>query len=552
MNSFFCTIGEKLAGEIDAVPNPLLSGDATERNSNVKFRFGSITVKEIRDAIAKIKTTKGFGKDNISCYFLKLAMPFIEKLLADLFNTSIETSQFPDLWKSARVTPIFKEGDKAEMSNYRPISALPVIARLFEKRIANKLYQHMNDNGYFSSEQSGFLRLHSTVTSLIKSTDNWYNGMDLGKLTGVFFIDLKKAFDTVDHDILCQKLECYGIQGRGLAWFRSYLSNRKQYTRVNGVDSSSQELKIGVPQGSCLGPLIFLIYINDLARALKISRMSMFADDSCLYHQSSDISLLNEAINEDLRYVDNWLKGNKLSLNVMKTYSMLISTKPKLRALKSKNESLRLKIHVDELEVVQKTKYLGVQIDNSLDWKEHIKVTSSKVSKAVGFLRHAKHFLPEETLKTLYTGIIEPHFLYCCLVWGCSGVTEINQLQKLQSRAARIVTGSSLDTPFQPLIKELGWKTIDQLITSETKIMVFKSLYELAPQYMCNLFTRASQLTSRYLRNTLTDLRLPKKNSKTGQKCFSFRGAKAWNDLSAEGKLTSSLASFKKNLHSIY
>ena len=204
------------------------------------------------------------------------------------------------------------------------------------------------------------------------------------------------------------------------------------------------------------------------------------------------------------------------------------------------------------LKFVQKTKYLGVQIDKSLDWKEHIKITSSNVSKAVGFLRHAKPFLPEETLKTLYTGIIEPQFCYCCLVWGCSGDSEINQLQKLQNRAARIVTGSSFDTPCQPLIKELGWKTIDQIITSETNFMVFKSLHELAPQYMCNLFTRASQLTSRYLRNTLTDLRLPMKNSNTGQNCFSFRGAKAWNDLSAEGKLTSFLASFKKILHSIY
>ena len=164
--------------------------------------------------------------------------------------------------------------------------------------------------------------------------------------------------------------------------------------------------------------------------------MSMFAYDTCLYHQSSDISLLNETINEDLMYVDNWLKGNTLSLNVMKAHSMHISTKPKLKDLTNKNEYLRLKIRVDKLEVVQKTKYLGVQIDNSLDWKEHIKVISSKVSKAVGFLRHAKLFLPEETLKTLYKGTIEPHFRYCCLVWGCSGVTEITQLQKLQHRAA--------------------------------------------------------------------------------------------------------------------
>jgi len=302
-NNFLCTIGEKLASKIDAVPNPLLSGEATVNNSSVKSQFSSITVKEIRDAIAKIKTTKGFGKYEISCYFLKIAMPFIEKSLADLFNTSIERSQIPDLWICTRITPLVKEGDKAEMSTYRPMSVLTVIARLFEERIANQLYQHMNDNGYFS-EQSGFLGLHSTAKSLVKSTDDWYNGMDLGKLIGVVFIDLKRAFDTVDHDILCQKLEYYGIQGRDFAWHKSYLSNRKQLTRVNGVDSSLQEMKIGVPWGSCLGPLLFLIYINDLPRAVQNSRMSMFADDTCLYHQSSTISLLNEVINEDLTLVD--------------------------------------------------------------------------------------------------------------------------------------------------------------------------------------------------------------------------------------------------------
>ena len=136
---------------------------------------------------------------------------------------------------------------------------------------------------------------------------------------------------------------------------------------------------------------------------------------------------------------------------------MLISTNDKHKALKNKNESLKLKIRDNELEVVQNTKFLGVQIDNSLDWKEHIKTVSSKVSKAIGFLKHAKSFLPEETLKTLYTGIVEPRFHYCCSVWGCCGMTEISQLQKVQNRAARIVTGSNFDTPGQPLIKGLGW-----------------------------------------------------------------------------------------------
>ena len=207
MNSFFCTLGEELASTLDATPNPLLSGNYFDTNNSAMFRFRTIEVQEIRDALAKTKTSKSFGNDNISCHFLKLALPFIENSLACLFNTSLVTSQFPDSWKLARVTPIFKEGDKTEKSNYRPISVLPVISRLCERLVANQLYQHMNANSYFSSEQSGFLRLHSTVTCLLRNTDDWYNGLDLGKLVGLVFIDLKKAFDTVDHDILCQKLD---------------------------------------------------------------------------------------------------------------------------------------------------------------------------------------------------------------------------------------------------------------------------------------------------------------------------------------------------------
>ena len=257
----------------------------------------------------------------------------------------------------------------------------------------------------------------------------------------------RTAFDTVDHEILCQKLVHYGVQQRELAWFRSYLCNRKQFCRVNGVSSKIESIDVGVPQGSCLGPLLFLIYINDLPQAVQNSAVSMYADDTSLCYQSSDIDVLNEAINNDLKQLDTWLQGNKLSLNVAKTNSMLVSTKQKHNGLKSRNEDLDLKIRNNELEIIQKTKYLGVQIDNSLNWKEHIKTVSTKVSRAIGFLKHAKTFLPKETLKTLYTAIVEPHLRYCCSVWGCAGSTELNQLQKLQNRAARIITNSSFDTP---------------------------------------------------------------------------------------------------------
>ena len=548
MNNFFCSIGKELADKIDPVPNPLLTGEYEVNANKAKFDFKTIEVKEIRAAFAKIKTAKSFGIDNISSYFLKLALPFIENSLAFLFNTSIETSQFPYSWKVARVTPIFKDGDKTEKSNYRPISVLPVISRLFEKLVFDQLYQHMKENGLFSSDQSGFLRLHSTLTCLLKNTDDWYSCLDLGRLVGLVFIDLKKAFDTVDHDILCEKLQIYGVQQRELSWFRSYLSNRKQFCRVNGVASDIGDVEVGVPQGSCLGPLLFLIYINDLPLAVQGSTVSMYADDTSLCHQALNMTQLNGAINNDLRRLDTWLQGNKLSLNVAKTHAMLITTRQKRNVLKSTNQNLELNIRDNELDAVQKTKYLGVQIDFSLDWKEQIKAVSAKVSRAIGFLKHAKKFLPGVTLENLYTGIVEPHFRYCCSVWGCCGSSEIKQLQKLQNRAARIVTNSSFDSPSRPLIERLGWKTIEQLISNESKTMVFKSLNDLAPQYLSSLFKRNSQCSTRCLRNTETDLRLPKKTSANGQKCFSFRGAKLWNSLSAESKQASSLNSFKASI----
>ena len=223
------------------------------------------------------------------------------------------------------------------------------------------------------------------------------------------------------------------------ASYKQALSKKMQDRVLQiGVSSKTEGIDVGVPQGSYLGPLLFLTYINDLPQAVQNSTVSMHADDTSLCYQSSDIDQLNEAINNDLKQLDIWLQGNKLSLNVAKTNSMLVATKQKHNILNSRNDDLDLKIRDNDLEIIQETKYLGVQIDNSLNWKEHIKIVSTKVSRAIGFLKHAKTILGQETLKILYTGIVEPHFRYCCSVWGCAGSTELNQLQKLQNRAAQL------------------------------------------------------------------------------------------------------------------
>ena len=299
--------------------------------------------------------------------------------------------------------------------------------------------------------------------------------MDTRNLADMAFVDLKKAFHTVYHQILCGKLESYGVLHRELAWFGSYLSNRVQYRRGNGVDSQIENISIGVPQGSCLGPLLFLVYINDLPRAVKNSTTSMYADHTHLCFKSKDLSRLNEALNEDLSRLDAWLISNKLSLNAAKTQSMLASTKAKRKALNKSNQNLPVNIKGAELEVVSKIKYLGVLLGNSLDWKDQVQAVSLKIFGGLGILKHANKFLHFSVLTSLYTIIVQPYFRYCCSVWGYAGTTEINFLQKLQNRAATIATNSSFDTPSNQLIEKLGWKTINELIDIESKTMVLKA-----------------------------------------------------------------------------
>ena len=304
--------------------------------------------------------------------------------------------------------------------------------------------------------------------------------------------------------------------------------NRSQYCSVGGYDSNVGELEVGVPQGSCLGPLLFLIYINDLPKTTQ-GNVSMYADDTSLCHTSNDISKLESATNEDLELLDNWLKGNKLSLNVAKTKSMLICTKSRRKILNSNDDKLNLLIRDRELESIDVIKYLGVHV-YSLSWKEHLKSVTSKVPRGMGMLQQAKYYFPEACLKAHYSSIVEPYFRYCCSVWGTCGVTETN---------------GKFDASCRPLIERIGWKTIEELITEESKTIVYKSLHGLAPQYLCHFFTRNSAGEARTLRNTSTDLKIPKKSSVNEQRCFSYRGVKLWNSLSTEAKRAHTLGTFK-------
>ena len=248
-------------------------------------------------------------------------------------------------------------------------------------------------------------------------------------------------------------MQKYGVSGIELAWFTSYLQDRRQLCKVNGVSSQIEEINCGVPQGSCLGPLLFIVYINDLPFCLESCQVVMYADDTSISFAAKSVNDLNMTLNKEFDSLRKWLQGNKLSLNVLKTQAMVIGSRPNLKKLV---EPPSFTIGGSDVEMVGNVKYLGVQIDRHLAWDEHIHFVRSKVSRAIGFLKYAKKLLPQDTFCKMYRGIVEPHLRYCCSVWGACGGTMLQVLQKLQNRAARIVTNSSYDSSASALIKTLN------------------------------------------------------------------------------------------------
>ena len=268
----------------------------------------------------------------------------------------------------AKVTPAFKGGDRDDLGNYRPISVLPTIARIFEKLVYDQMYAYFFNNDLLGDRQFGFRSLHSTALALSKVTNTWLLNLDSGRMSSVVLLDIQKAFDTVDHQILLNKLRYYGVSGDQLVFFASYLNNRQQCCNVNGKLSSTKRIRCGVPQGSILGPLLFIIYMNDLPLAVKEADITMYADDTSLSKGFKTTNELKEQLLPAFCKVCEWLKCNKLSLNALKTEFMIMGTSQKLSNLDIDLCMTPFKLILNNYEIrrVKKTNYLGMIVDDSL------------------------------------------------------------------------------------------------------------------------------------------------------------------------------------------
>ena len=311
-------------------------------------------------------------------YLLKAFNNFFSVILSRILNLSFETGIFPDICKIAKVIPIYKKDDPLFCQNYRPISLLPIFSKIFEKIIYKRMYSFLDNNKLIYSHQFGFRANYSMDHALISITEHIKKYLDMVYLVAGIFIDLEKAFDTVNHKILCNKLPYYGFRGKIVDLIKSYLSNRKQCVSINGFNSNQLSINCGVPQRSTLGPLLFLIYINDFRFCLKESQSSHFADDTCIVYSAKKIKTLETVINFDLKCSSEWLKANRLSLNVDKTKLLLFQSKVR----KVDNGSFSIKLQGVKLSPSNSVKYLGVFIDNHLSWDTHIQAWSIKLSRA--------------------------------------------------------------------------------------------------------------------------------------------------------------------------
>ena len=503
----------------------------------------SLTEQEIIDTIQILNVNKAVGEDLISHKVLKNICHSISKPLCILYNKSLHTSTFPNIWKSAIVMPLFKKGDQNLVTNYRPISLLSCLGKLMERVVYKHLYNHLMAENLIYSKQSGFLSGHSTVYQLIDIFHQITQALDEKLYTCMVFCDISKAFDRVWHKGLVFKLKQNGINGSLLSWIDSYLNGRSQKVFLGSVMSNTRNVSAGVPQGSVLGPLFFLVYVNDIVdKLLSITRL--FADDTSISSTSRNKDDIEGILNHDLNLISLWSKQWLVDFNPNKTEALFFTPH------RFENNPNLLFDGV-QVNFVDNHKHLGLSFSKDGKWHHHINSVITSASRVLGMLRKIKFSVKRKTLNQIYVSFLRPLLEYASVVWDGCTLYEKENLEKIQLEAARIVTGLTRSVSLEKLYKEIGWLKLSERRKYQKLVTTYKIMSGLAPSYLNEIFPNTVNRTNPYPVRNSQNLATMCRRTELFSNSFVPSSAALWNDLPYQLKNSDTLQAFKYGLKKV-
>jgi len=498
------------------------------------------TENEVTQIVKHLKNSS-HGPDGVRTDIFKQTFTLFLVPFVHLLNLSLNHGYFPDELKLARVSPIFKAGDPMEIKNYRPISILNVFSKVFEKIMYVRTLNFLNDNMILYDLQFGFRKSYNTSSALIYLVDKIVSAIEKGEYIIGTFIDLSKAFDCVNHSILLGKLYKYGIRGLAHSWFSSYLTNRSQFVVFKDTESQKMDITCGVPQGSILGPLLFLIYVNDLQNVSDNIVPIMYADDTNLFISGKNLTDLISTLNCELGHYMTWMNVNKLSVNVSKTNYVIFRSKRN----KIPSNICNLFLDGTVIERVSSVRFLGVILDETLSWLPHINHVKNKVAKGMGIISKARKCLKSKTLLSLYYSFIYPHLIYCIEVWGCTCKTYLIPILKIQRKAIRIMFSLPYWKDLQFIFQEYKILNFAQLYNLFTCLFVFKYKKGMLPRIFLSFFEYPGH---EYRTRSQSLMNIPQCNTSFSQKRIRYMGVKLSNSLALTMDWNLSFHAFKRNL----
>ena len=486
---------------------------------STKFTFEAVSSEKINQKLMNIDIKKATGCDNIPGKILRLSHNELTTPLTSLINNCMKCGIFPENMKLADVSPIYKKSDNLMKGNYRPVSVLTTLSKLYESTMNDQLLCHFVS--ILNDLLNAFREGHSCQTLLVKCIEDWKLALDENKHVGVLFTDLSKAFDCLPHSLLLAKLNAYGLDMSACNLIGSYLSNRKQRVKIGNARSKWISLSKGVPQGSILGPLLFNIFINDMYMFMDECTLYNYADDNSLSCTAPTIDAVISNLQLDGNRAIEWFNENGMQANPEKFQFMMIS----------RDENCSRSLILNDSTVIvsdDHVKVLGVVIDNKLNFSLHVSSICKKASRQLNALARISNYLDVSARRTIYDSFVASNFNYCPLLWHFCGATNNNKIEKIQERCLRIIY-KDYESPIERLLE---MSNTTPLVISRLRLIlleVYKSINQLNPKCINGLFEEKS--TSYSLRYPVKVLQPKKRTTTYGLRSISYTGAKLWNDL---------------------